>query len=846
MMPNWSPSENHPTAGILGDIANELSSIRDWEDTVGKVIELLCAAFPSSRLAIALDLDGWRTFSCHEAAVPGGADLGNAIRESFDMLSGNREPGPLAYACADGKSFLNIPIVGADRMAGILHICSDRAEAYSVDDVSFVSIAASMIGSFLRNVRAYVTDVKAIREVQEKRLETQRSLAEKALAASERKYRELVEGVNSIILRWNREGEVTFINRYGLEFFGYAEDDLLGRNVVGTITPPTDSAGRDLRAMMRDIMIHPARYRNNENENMLKSGERVWIAWRNTPVCDDRGNVTEVLSVGIDVTARKRVEQELLTERERLRLAQEAAKIGAFEWDPRTDNIVATGELRALYGLSPDEPLDTMADWARRVVPEDLEPARRDMERAITQGSGLGDFRIVWPDGALHWLQTRARAFYDNEGRPIRVVGVNVDITDIKRAEAEIVRLNAELEQRVIERTSELEEQIVETSRAEETALQNETLVRHVLEVLPVGVWITDRNGVITTGNPAGRRIWGGARYVGPKEYDLYKGWRVETGERIEAGDWAAVKAVREGKTTLNELLEIEAFTGEHRFMLNSSIPIRDENGEIRGAVVVNQDVTDLMKVRNAVAKAREEAEHQVHVLQQALIPTQPTIESGYDIASIYIPAVAGQEIGGDFYDVFRTETGQIGILIGDVSGKGVEAAALAATARSTVRAFAFDISSPGAAVTHANSVLVEHPLGSASFVTVFLAVLDPITGEIRYSGAGHPPPAIRRRDGEVEFLSFGHPPVGLAAGYEFSESPAVLNPGDKIVFYTDGISEARHDATLFGLEGIGRTLANHGCEPPKQLLASLLSDATDWANGILRDDIAIIVIERE
>ena len=152
--------------------------------------------------------------------------------------------------------------------------------------------------------------------------------AEEGLRRSEEKYRELVENVNSIILRWTPDGVITFVNEYGLRFFGYAEPEIVGRGLVGTILPETESTGRDLAAMVGDIVEHPDRYADNENENLCRDGRRVWVRWRNRAVTDDQGRTAEILSVGNDVSERKRMEAEHERLEEQLRQSQKMEAVG--------------------------------------------------------------------------------------------------------------------------------------------------------------------------------------------------------------------------------------------------------------------------------------------------------------------------------------------------------------------------------------------------------------------------------------------------------------------------------------------------------------------------------------
>jgi PAS domain S-box-containing protein len=157
---------------------------------------------------------------------------------------------------------------------------------------------------------------------------------------------------------------------------------------------------------------------------------------------------------------------------------------------------------------------------------------------------------------------------------------------------------------------------VTERIRAQEKLRQNEELLRHVMDLLPVGVWITDQQGRIVQGNPAGHRIWTGARYAGIDRYAEYKGWWLSSGKQIAPEDWAAARAIAKGQISINEEIEIECFDKTHKIILNSALPIRNDKQEIVGAIIVHQDITE----RKRTEMTLKESEKQLKLLSSQLL----------------------------------------------------------------------------------------------------------------------------------------------------------------------------------------------------------------------------------
>jgi PAS domain S-box-containing protein len=188
-----------------------------------------------------------------------------------------------------------------------------------------------------------------------------------------------------------------------------------------------------------------------------------------------------------------------------------------------------------------------------------------------------------------------------------------VETTELKEAKAEIKRLNEELEERVIRRTEELaatnralRREIDERKRAEDAARESQELVRLVLATLPVGVSQIDRAGNIVLANDALKHIWGGMIVSGRERWTLTKASWHDSGKRIGPTDWASMRALSEGQTSLNELIDVETYDGQRKTIQNSVAPIRNAEGLIVGAVMVNEDVTERKRAEEALRRSED------------------------------------------------------------------------------------------------------------------------------------------------------------------------------------------------------------------------------------------------
>jgi diguanylate cyclase (GGDEF)-like protein len=162
-------------------------------------------------------------------------------------------------------------------------------------------------------------------------------------------------------------------------------------------------------------------------------------------------------------------------------------------------------------------------------------------------------------------------------------------------------------------------EDITARKKAELALARTEQTLRKTLDALPVGVWLMDSAGQILQGNAAGQRIWAGARYVPPEQFGEYRGWWLDSGEPIAADEWAAARAIRQGETSIDEEIAIECFDGSRKIILNSAIPLHEDDGRISGAIIVNQDISARHQADEELRRAKLALELANRELQLAL-----------------------------------------------------------------------------------------------------------------------------------------------------------------------------------------------------------------------------------
>ncbi len=274
----------------------------------------------------------------------------------------------------------------------------------------------------------------------------------------------------------------------------------------------------------------------------------------------------------------------------------------------------------------------------------------------------------------------------------------------------------------------------------------------------------------------------------------------------------------------------------------------RDEAGRPQVIRIAVFDATErrryereLLRAKEAAEKAEERSRTLARTLQQTLIPPAPPRIPSLDLAAAYRPAGAGDEVGGDFYDVFPVGEEDWVAVIGDVCGKGVDAAVVTSLARHTLRALAVRHDEPSAMLEGLNQVLLQE--SSERFCTISLLRLrrDEEGWTAVLTTGGHPLPLLVRHGAATVPFGGEGPLVGVIERPSFVEDSLRLVPGDVLVLFTDGVPEGRRDGDFYGEDRMLEAVARGAT--PRSIVDELVTDVVDFQRGVPRDDIAVLAV---
>jgi PAS domain S-box-containing protein len=603
---------------------------------------------------------------------------------------------------------------------------------------------------------------------------------------------------------------------------------------------------------------------------------------------DTGGRVVLVRGSVHDVTEHKQAEEALRASEANLNKAQEIAHIGSWHLDVTGDKLAWSDEVFRIFGMPKGPPL-TYESFLASVHPADRDAVDKAWNAAMSGAPYDIEHRIL-VGGAQKWVRERAEIAFDEDGRALQGTGTVQDITERKRAQEELLRVNRALRAlslcnqaliRAVEESAWLHQicrivveeagyRLCWVGRAEDDAAKTVTVVAHAgvddgyLESVRV-TWADDERGV----GPVGTCIrTGRSQVVKNTANDLmFAPWRAEALKRGYASVIAipvvvdtepfgalaiyAAEADAFGEdevALLTELADDLAFGIE---TLRSEARRKKAEEEIR---TLNVELEARVRARTADLEAARDREATIGFrIQQMLLLTQPPTDvPGVQVAALTMPS---QRIDGDFYDFFRHENECLDVIVADVMGKGITAALLAGATKSNVlealchlMAMSRDgsLPEPKEIVALAHADMVRQLIDLESFVTLSYARLDLKRRVLDFVDCGHTGMlVVRGRTGESESLHGSNLPLGISEGEIFDQLTIPFEVGDLLLFYSDGITDMRNAAgEVFGPDRLSECVRLNRELEPQALVEAIRDAAVAFAESDrLSDDLTCVAV---
>ncbi len=431
-------------------------------------------------------------------------------------------------------------------------------------------------------------------------------------------------------------------------------------------------------------------------------------------------------------------------------------------------------------------------------------------------------------DGTEFWNEVALSPVKDGQGRTTHFVGVQTDVT---------ARQSRDADRRAVE--FELQETVA--------------LLDTLLDSAPIGFAFFDRDLRYRRINDTLAEINGlsAAEMLGKTVPEVLPGL-----EAVVSQSLRPVLETGEAQVGIEVRGRTPALPDTDRFWLSSYYPVNDAAGQRLGVGVVVVEITERRRQQEELA-ALYEREHKIaESLQRSLLNKPPaSILVGLEVETLYRPAWDEALVGGDYFDVFALDGGRLALVVGDVSGKGLEAASRTAEIKYTLRAYLREHSDAASALSRLNGFLCESQamealeLGAEDreyFVVMTLAVIETATGAVRIAAAGAEPPILLRPDGSFEEIAVSGTPLGIVPKAAYTARSMVLDADDLLLIATDGVTEARRGREFLGNDGMARLAA--GALPNGSLAgigAAVLEGAREFASGRLHDDICLLLARR-
>ena len=531
---------------------------------------------------------------------------------------------------------------------------------------------------------------------------------------------------------------------------------------------------------------------------------------------------------------------------DRMPLALKGADAGVWAWDLTGDVLRWSEQVGPLHGLPEHaQPGDYGAYLDAALHPDDRAALDAAAKQALATGEAYTqEYRVALPDGTVRWLVTRAHVLHDAGGKPVELIGLTYDVTERRRrdeATALLAQASESLGQSLDPfRTLRGIARLAVPGRADWCAVH---VLRDDGHIDTVAVAHADpargpvARAVASRYPPLPTASTGAAHVIRTGQSEIYE--RIDDEQlRQWAREAEQLELLRE--LEVRSSMTVPLLAGERALGAITFIYTESGRRYSEGDLEVAEELGRRAGVALENARLYERQHRTAETLQRALLPRSMPVVPGYEMVPGYFPGTEGDEAGGDWYDAFLLPDGRLALVIGDVVGHGMEAAATMGQVRNSVRAYAVVEPDPGRVIDLVGEM--ARALGNVTFATVAYVALEPASGALRCASAGHLPPLVVSADGATRFLAAPVvPPLATLRQVPCSSSAAALEPGDTLLLYTDGLVEHRHRDLDAGMKRLAELAV--APLPLAELVPRLTGEMTTSES---RDDVAILAVRRQ
>ena len=667
---------------------------------------------------------------------------------------------------------------------------------------------------------------------------TERKQAEESIIAGERVLRQFVEHTPAAVAMYDKNLRYIVYSKRWLTDFKLGNRDITGLSFYDVFPKISERWRQNHKNALNGAVL-----KSDEDVFEREDGTFDWLKWEIRPWTDAEGKIGGIIVFAEVITDRKKAEKALRQAEEKFRNLVDNVEAIIYRIDKNLNVVALAGQIEKISGYKNTEILSKPSIWRQMMHPDEIKAIKqRHIKMAKTGESTRAEVRIIDKDGELHWVQAHETPRFDENGDILYFDGIGVDVTERVLARQREAIYTARMAS------------LAEMSQKFASSLDFDEIVRIATD--SIFELIECSCGIMAVSQKALKTRYCSISCVDPLLSERVEGIKDEVFNTIESalaktGARMFIESDFVGGSA--KVVEIEDIAGIGPGIV---VPIYAGNelicmlSAVRSESNSSFDEQDMWFLEEVAAHASSAMTNAIlykrqsriaETLQRSFIPSSPKVEA-LDIATRYVPAPGEAEVGGDFFDIIDFQNGKYGLVVGDVSGKGIEAAVHTAEAKYMLRGLALQNPRPEF-VMHALNRSLYKSINAFTFVTMVYVLIEPGIHQLTYVNAGHEPAIVLcRRTQTVKELYPTGKVLGVVPDEVYQSKTALLEPDDLLVCYTDGITELPIDNVRLGYKKLLYLVSLAQSNTSSELLNYIMGSINNLGQAKQADDQVIVV----